>query len=329
MSMDKMKRLLPCVLAVGLALTAHQSFAQELVARTQLRRTADPSPRAAHGSVLMLIDANGNQTFQVDVVGLGQANFAPIVRAEPSFTTNITTVLPLAPLNRTSLAHGDWSRTLVGTNQAPADFLSVFGSLTELDGNSVDISQPGIPLVTTIYTNILANVTNVSFGVTNIVGPVTNVIDGIVIPNPGQIGVFFAALWAPLPALSADPSSLSYHRHGTLTPVGDASPKAKANVNISFSGTSGRSLLEVRAVNLTKGQQYTLFVADRTNQDTYVMIPVDNMVQFNLGSAASLVRDTKFADPLPQQARDIGDLSGRIVQIRDAFDVVHLSGIMP
>ena len=49
------------------------------------------------------------------------------------------------------------------------------------------------------------------------------------------------------------------------------------------------------------------------------MIPVDNMTQKNLGSTATLVRDTQFADPLPQQARDIGDLSGRIVEVRDAF----------
>jgi len=85
----------------------------------------------------------------------------------------------------------------------------------------------------------------------------------------------------------------------------------------------------VRAVNLTHGQQYTLFVANSTNQDKTVMIPVDNMTQNELGSTARLVRDTQFADPLPQQARDIGDLSGRIVQIRDAFDFVHLQGIMP
>ena len=64
MSMQK-KRLLPCVFAVGLALLAHQSFAQELVARSQLRRTVDPSTRSARGSVLMTVDTKGNQTFQI------------------------------------------------------------------------------------------------------------------------------------------------------------------------------------------------------------------------------------------------------------------------
>ena len=53
------------------------------------------------------------------------------------------------------------------------------------------------------------------------------------------------------------------------------------------------------------------------------------MTQVKFGGSATLVRDTQYADPLPQQTRDIGELSGRVVQIRDAFDVVHLQGIMP
>jgi len=107
-------------------------------------------------------------------------------------------------------------------------------------------------------------------------------------------------------------------------------------VNISFNGNTGRSELKIRASNLTPGQQYTLFVANTTNHDVTVMLPVDNMTQKNLGSTATFVRDTQFGDPLPQtgdpmpaQARDIGDLSGHIVQIRDAFDTVHLQGDMP
>ncbi|MGD0058745.1 MAG: hypothetical protein ABSD58_04935 [Verrucomicrobiia bacterium] len=329
MSMDKKKRLLACVFVVGLVLFARQSFAQELIARSQLRRTTDPSPRAAHGSVLMTIDANGKQTFQVDVVDLGEANYGPFIREEPIISTNILFTLPLAPLNRTSVTGGDWSRTLLGQGQAPADFTNAFGSLTELSNNIVTVAQPGIPFVTTIFTNITGGVTNISMGVTNIVGSVTNIINGIVIPNPGQTGEIFSVLWAPLYELTANPGALSYHRNAKLVAIGDASPHAKGTVNISFAGTTGRSVFDVRAVNLTKGQQYTLFVANRTNQDLYVMIPVDTMTQINLGSTATLVRDTQFADPLPQQARDIGDLSGRVVQIRDAFDVVHLQGVMP
>ena len=59
------------------------------------------------------------------------------------------------------------------------------------------------------------------------------------------------------------------------------------------------------------------------------MMPINTLTQRNLGSTATFVRDTIFGDPLPLQARDIGDLSGRLLQIRDAFDIVHLQGLMP
>jgi hypothetical protein len=326
----RMKYLSVCLVAFTGILLAGPAHAQSLIARSQLRRTADPSTRAARGSVVMTIDGNGKQTFQVNVTGLGEDNFSLFLRDEPIYTTNLVFGLDLPPLDRTSVKNGSWSRSLVGVGQAPIDFLSSFPSLTDVNGTELDVSQPDVPDVTTIFTNIVGGVTNISQGVTNIVGTTTNIIDGIVIPNPGQTGLVFSALWAPLSEMTTQPSLLSYHRHGKLFAVGDASPHAKGTVRISFTGATGRSVLEVRALNLTRGQQYTLYVANTTNQDTTVMIPVDTMVQNNdLGPIATLVRDTQFADPLPQQARDIGDLSGRIVQIRDAFDVVHLQGIMP
>jgi hypothetical protein len=321
--------LVSSLLLVSLLNSQARADGGTVIARAQLRRTTDPSPRAAFGTVLMTIDTTGLETFQVNVAKLGEDNFGLFVREEPTPTTNIVPTLALPPLDRTSVKDGNWSRTLIGTNQAPVDFLPVFGHLTDLNPNSIDVAQPNIPFVTTIVTNIIAGVTNIFMGVTNIVGSTTNIINGIVIPNPGQTGLVFSALWAPLNGLTAKPSMLSYHRRGKLFPVGDASPNATGTVNIRFDGNTGRSVFKVRAANLTRGQQYTLFVANSTNLDTTVMIPVDNMTQTNLGSTATFVRDTRFADPLPQQARDIGDLSGRLVQIRDAFEVVHLQGLMP
>jgi len=307
-----------------------------LIARSQLRRVVDLSPRSAVGSVVASIDSNGKETFQVDVKKLGEANFTLFVYDEPSPTTNLVFGADLPPLARTNVKKGTWSRKLVGLGEAPTDFLPFVGNLASLDNTSLDISQPGVPTVTTIFTNIIAGVTNIDMGVTNVVGNVTNIIEGIVIPNPGQTGQVFSVLWAPLYGLTTDPSALSYHRHGELVAIGDASPKAVGSMNISFNGNSGRSVLKIRAANLTPGQQYTLFIANTTNHDFTVMLPVDNMTQKDLGSTATFVRDTQFGDPLPKlgdpspvQARDIGDLSGHIVQIRDAFDVVHLQGDMP
>src|SRR5882724_5660674 len=104
-----------------------------LIARSQLRRTTDPSPRGPVGSVVAMIDANGKETFQVDVTKLGEANFGPFLRIEPSFTTNAVASLALAPLNRTNVKKGTWSRKYTGTGGAPADILPFFDDLTELN----------------------------------------------------------------------------------------------------------------------------------------------------------------------------------------------------
>jgi hypothetical protein len=328
-SQMKTKYLSICLFVFTGVLLAGQSDAQNLIARSQLRRTVDPSPRAAFGSALMTIDTSGKQTFQVKVFDLGEDNFGPDIEEEFIISTNVVPFVPLAPLDRTNVKKGNWSRTFVGVGQAPTDFLPFFGDLTELNGNIVTVDQPGTPFVTTTFTNIIGGVTNISMGVTNIVGTTTNIINGIVIPNPGQTSTVFSVLWAPLPALTSQPGLLSYHRRSTLVTVSDASPHARGTVKISFTGPTGRSVLDVRAVNLTRGQQYTLFIANTTNQNMTVMIPVDKMTQKDLGPTARFLRDTQFADPLPQQVRDVGDLSGRIIQIRDAFDDVHLQGVIP
>src|ERR1043166_5812595 len=106
--------------------------ADTLIARSQLRRTVDPSPRSSVGTVLMKIDGNGKETFQVNIRKLGEDNFSLFFYERPSYTTNLTPGLDLPPLDRTSFKKGNWPRTLAGTGQAPADFLPFFGHLTEL-----------------------------------------------------------------------------------------------------------------------------------------------------------------------------------------------------
>jgi hypothetical protein len=300
-----------------------------LISRSQFRRTVDPSPRAAYGALELKIDAKGNETLKASIKRFGQNNLSLFFREEPHFTTNYVTGVILPPLDRSDPKKGTWSRTLIGANQSPVDFLPFFPHLTDLAGNSMDASQPSIPTVTTTFTNIIAGVTNISMGVTNIIGNVTNVINGIAIPNPGQTGEVFAVLWAPVYGLTNKPSLLNYRGSSTLSAVGTASPTARGKVKIRFSGATGRSVLDVRTSKLTRGQEYTLFIADRTNTDMYAMIPVDKMVQRDLGSTATLVRDTHFGDPLPHTTRDIGDLSNRLIEVRDEFKIVHLRGIMP
>ena len=47
------------------------------------------------------------------------------------------------------------------------------------------------------------------------------------------------------------------------------------------------------------------------------------------GAQQQFLRDTKFGDPLPLQSRNVIDLSGHVIQIRDAFGAVHLEGVVP
>src|SRR5437867_9569536 len=86
-----------------LSVRAARAAAGSLVARAQLRRVVDPSPRSAFGTVEMRIDAAGKETFRINVRGLGEANFAPIAREESINTTNIVPGLYLAPLSRASV----------------------------------------------------------------------------------------------------------------------------------------------------------------------------------------------------------------------------------
>src|SRR5437867_137384 len=70
-----------------------------LIARSQLRRTVDPSERAAYGSLLLEIDAQGKETYRMNILRLGEDNFGMILRDEPIHTTNIVPGLYLPPLD--------------------------------------------------------------------------------------------------------------------------------------------------------------------------------------------------------------------------------------
>ena len=47
------------------------------------------------------------------------------------------------------------------------------------------------------------------------------------------------------------------------------------------------------------------------------------------GSKARFLRATQFGDPLPQQVRDVGGLSGRPLLILDGFSIINLEGTIP
>lgn len=314
----RIRQLQPCLVAVAVTFLALESQAQNLISRSQLRRTVDPSERSATGKVVLNVDAKGTQTMQTDIRGLcNECSFGLFVAPLPNFSTGCCT-LAVAPLGRVNSKRGTWSRRLTGDGTAPIELVNVgFNNLSDLDGLRADIARPAV--------------NNEILTVTNVVGVVTNIIMGIPVPTPNVTNVVDTILWAPLYAPTANPSARSYVRKDTMVrTVVPPSPNAKGTMTIRFKGISGESVFDIRATQLEAGQVYHVWVADSTNQTTFLLIDAGTMTTSKFGARARFVRDTRFGDPLPQQVRDAGDLSGRVVEIRDEFgDFVHLQGVLP
>jgi hypothetical protein len=107
------------------------------------------------------------------------------------------------------------------------------------------------------------------------------------------------------------------------------SPDAAGTISVRFVGPQGRSVLDVRTSGLTRGQKYTLWVADSTNQTDYILLPAGDFESSRSGSTARFLRDTRFGDPLPQQVGNVDELSGRAFRILDGFYNNHLTGTIP
>jgi len=323
------------ILAGSIAALAIPASAQTLIERTQLRRTADPSERnGATGTITRRVYANGKEIFEVQIKGLGEDQYA-IYGTDTcaNFDTNCY-VDAVTLVNRTSVKKGVWTRKIVGINVAPAEFVSLgITNLADILIGQLDVAQPHIPDIVTSVTNIVGGVTNIVGSVTNIVGSTTNVVLGIPLPTINQTGEVFATLWAPLRPMTTKPNLLSYSAITNLfvpDVIAPPSPNATGKVKTHFVGSQGRSIIEVHAKGLIQGQKYTLFIADQmTNLDEIVMIPAGDMTTNKAGNEADFVRDTKFADPLPQQAGNIEELTGRRIEVRDSFFNVHLEGTIP
>ena len=117
-----------------------------------------------------------------------------------------------------------------------------------------------------------------------------------------------------IPPLVATPTKLSYtHKVNMVKPVIPPSKKAAGVIRASFTGTSGRSVFEVRVTGLTPGNTYTISLVG-TVTETYPLIN------------RTLSFDTAKGNELPFGVTTVSDLTGIIVEIRDAFGTLHLSG---
>lgn len=314
--------LLCCTLTI-LAATAitHSTNAQSAVtyAGTQLRRTVDPSERAASGQVILRKDTK-TQNVSVTIKGLGEKDFFLYVGEAAQPNTN-DLVYIVSPLDQTNVKKGSWMRKLSSGSPTNAPI--------EFPAADLDLLSGGIIVIAKAGENALIT------GVTNIVGTVTNIIYGIPVPQPDVTNLVYGTLWAPIPTLMTDPGLLNFSHKDVLTIPTNAPPPsvgAKAKIQTRFVGTKGQSVLDIMATGLTRGQTYTVFIANTndTSAVPYVLIPAGEMTAAKGSSGKfQFTRDTKYGDPLPQQARDIGDLLGRAIEIRDAGNFVHLEGTIP
>ncbi|MCG3148045.1 MAG: hypothetical protein PCFJNLEI_01487 [Verrucomicrobiae bacterium] len=283
------------------------------IAATQFRRTVDPSDRSASGSATFRING-AKQTATVEIKGLGETDFAVFVGDTPQ-PDDESLIEIVSPLDRTNEKTGTWARKFASSNgSAPLEF--PVDSLSDLSG--------GIILIGRADDQLLLE------GVTNIVNGVTNIIVGIplFLTETNTVG---AVLWAPIPDLVVAPSVLSSSAKAkmVLPAPPAASPKAKGTLKSKFNAVTGQSIIEIRASGLLRGQTYNVLIGDSTNQPPALLIPAGEMTPNKSGSQMTYVRDTAYGDPLPQQVRNITDLSGRRLDIRDNFGNIHLSVVIP
>jgi len=300
------------------------------VGNAQFRRTVDPSPRAAFGKASFRItNSGGKQTCIVQIANLLETDFGIFVGSTPTPDTN-STISGVGPLNRTNLKKGNWSRNFAGVNGAPLEF--DVSNLSDLSGGSIYIASATDNALVQGVTNITGCVTNIDIilDVTNVTKCVTNIYVGIPI-NAGGTGTVTAVLWAPIPPLVSNPSDFNYHNDLPLNlpPAPAPSPNAVGSVRVNFNNNQGRSVLDIRGAHLIAGQTYTLFIGDTTNNPPDVLVEAGTMTSNKSGAQQQFLRNTKFGDPLPLQSRNVIDLSGHVIQIRDAFGAVHLEGVVP
>lgn len=175
----------------------------------------------------------------------------------------------------------------------------------------------------------------------------------ICIGSPTGIGttnvVVDCVLWAPIPALLPAPARTSFNKRALLAlpvpPVINGqlwapAPKARGNIKLRYSGSTGQSFIEVNAQNLLGGHTYSVWMTLTTVDDPAYPACITNTVSSCLtnldqltlsfsGTAGQYVRDTKAGDSLPLQFEYADDLSNHLVLIEDEDNLIYLQGVIP
>jgi hypothetical protein len=136
-------------------------------------------------------------------------------------------------------------------------------------------------------------------------------------------------LTGPLPALAAGVGQGNFNHKSKLSlPASPASPKAKGDVRSRYLAKKGQSELTVNVREVAKGNAYSLWI--ETAAGSGVLENVPGLVAVGKsGKVARLHVNTKTGAGLPFGVATVSELAGRKLEVRDAQDIVHLTGIVP
>lgn len=165
--------------------------------------------------------------------------------------------------------------------------------------------------------------------------PVTNLDDFaglyLFIGNPSATSntIVNVVLFAQIPPLTTRSAAPYFNAKSPLTVSTNAppNPAEKGTVKAAFIGKQGRSLFTLQANHLSGGGAYSIFIEDPPSSKIFTNI--NTLVLSASTTSGSFSRDTAKGETLPLLLPTTQFLSGRGIQIRDAFDQIHLEGVIP
>lgn len=237
-----------------------------------------------------------DQVFSVTVSDLSSVSngtsgsFGVFVSAANDTNTPIFLIGPMSLQG----AGNTWALKYEATGAPPAQ-LGVT-NMEELVGQYLLIGNPG-------YTNVVNGVTN---------------------------EIIYAVLFTKIPPFTTKAKAPHFNRKSRLTvpSVAPPNPHEKGYVKTIYTGSQGRSVFDLTAMHLSGGGTYSVFIEDPPSSSIMTNIGA-LLISTNAPRTGTFKVDTRVGETLPFSAPTVRDLSGRTIQIKDAFNEIHLEGTIP
>jgi hypothetical protein len=281
-----------------------------LSARAQFQRQVD-SPGAGPFGTLTIAKKGSKQSIDVDLRDLPGESFALFIGEQNTFDTD--TVFFVASLDKRTNDH--WVLSLDSEDGfAPVQVRQFgFDDVEDLAGLFLFVSNPAGTTNIVCDTNTIVCITNDLAQVICSTNCTTNAVVGSVLATQ-------------IPVLTNSTSGLNFKGKVDLTePLIPPSQGAKGRIFVKFNAKQGRSILKLDASGLPGGQVYSLCISNATTAGFTNIAQVTTTT----GSKFSFRRDTKRGEMLPLLSPSVVSLSGTVIQIKDAFNEVHLEGVFP